>query len=31
MPSFTQNTPKGMPVMSPAQANEIADYLLSLK
>jgi cytochrome c oxidase subunit II len=31
MPSFTQNTPKGMPVMTPAQANEIADYLLSLK
>jgi cytochrome c oxidase subunit 2 len=31
MPSFTQNTPKGMPVMTPAQADEIADYLLSLK
>jgi cytochrome c oxidase subunit II len=31
MPSFTQNTPKGLPVMTPAQADEIADYLLSLK
>ena len=31
MPSFTQNTPKGMPVMTPAQANTLANYLLSLK
>jgi hypothetical protein len=28
MPSFTENTPKGMPVMTPAQADTIADWLL---
>jgi cytochrome c oxidase subunit 2 len=28
MPSFTQNTPKGMPEMTPAEANTIADWLL---
>jgi cytochrome c oxidase subunit 2 len=31
MPSFTQNTPHGLPVMSTAQAQTLADYLLSLK
>jgi len=28
MPSFTENTPKGQPVMSKAQAETIADFLL---
>jgi cytochrome c oxidase subunit II len=28
MPSFTENTPKGMPVMTHDQAAEIADFLL---
>jgi cytochrome c oxidase subunit 2 len=28
MPSFTENTPKGQPVMTPDQAAEIADFLL---
>ncbi len=31
MPSFTLNTPKGMPVMTRADAENLADYLLSLK
>jgi cytochrome c oxidase subunit 2 len=31
MPSFTQNTPKGDPVMTRQQAEILADYLLSLK
>jgi len=31
MPSFTENTPAGQPVMTPAQANTLATYLLSLK
>ena len=31
MPSFTKNTPKGLPVMTDADANTIADYLLSGK
>lgn len=31
MPSFTQNTPRGMPVMTQSQAETLADYLLSLK
>jgi hypothetical protein len=31
MPSFTENTPKGMPVMTPDQANTIADWLLEQK
>ena len=31
MPSFTLNTPKGMPVMTRADAETLADYLLSLK
>jgi cytochrome c oxidase subunit II len=31
MPSFTENTPKGDPVMTRAQAETLADYLLSLK
>lgn len=31
MPSFTQNTPKGLPVMTRTQAEQIADYLLELK
>ncbi len=30
MPSFTKDTPKGMPVMSRAEAGALADYLLSL-
>jgi cytochrome c oxidase subunit 2 len=31
MPSFTENTPPGDPVMTRAQAETLADYLLSLK
>lgn len=31
MPSFTENTPKGLPVMTRTQAEQIADYLLELK
>lgn len=31
MPSFTKNTPKGAPVMTRADAEVLADYLLSLK
>jgi cytochrome c oxidase subunit 2 len=31
MPSFTKNTPPGYPTMSRSEAEEIADYLLSLK
>jgi len=31
MPSFTRNTPKGDPVMTRAEAEQLADYLLSLK
>ncbi len=31
MPSFINNTPKGMPVMTPTEANTLANYLLSLK
>jgi cytochrome c oxidase subunit 2 len=31
MPSFTLNTPKGLPTMTRAQAETLADYLLSLK
>jgi cytochrome c oxidase subunit 2 len=31
MPSFTKNTPKGMPVMTPAEANTLADWLLEQK
>ena len=31
MPSFTENTPKGYPVMTRQQAEILADYLLSLK
>ena len=31
MPSFTTNTPQGMPVMTEQQAGTLADYLLSLK
>jgi cytochrome c oxidase subunit 2 len=31
MPSFTLNTPKGLPTMTRAQAETIADYLLSLQ
>jgi cytochrome c oxidase subunit 2 len=31
MPSFTENTPKGDPVMTREQAETLADYLLSLK
>jgi len=31
MPSFTENTPKGDPVMTRQQAETLADYLLSLK
>jgi cytochrome c oxidase subunit 2 len=31
MPSFTENTPKGLPSMTHAQAEQIADYLLELK
>ncbi|MET0627398.1 MAG: cytochrome c oxidase subunit II [Acidimicrobiia bacterium] len=31
MPSFTENTPKGMPEMTPAEASTIADWLLEQK
>ena len=31
MPSFTENTPKGYPVMTQAEAETLADYLLALK
>ena len=31
MPSFTENTPKGLPVMTRQEAETLADYLLSLK
>jgi cytochrome c oxidase subunit 2 len=31
MPSFTENTPKGQPVMTRQEAETLADYLLSLK
>ena len=31
MPSFTENTPKGQPTMTPPQAETIADYLLGQK
>lgn len=31
MPSFTENTPKGLPVMTRAEATTLADYLLALK
>ena len=31
MPSFTQDTPPGYPVMTRQQAETLADYLLSLK
>jgi len=31
MPSFTENTPPGYPVMTRQQAETLADYLLSLK
>jgi cytochrome c oxidase subunit 2 len=31
MPSFTQNTPKGLPEMTPTEANTIADWLLEQK
>jgi len=31
MPSFTENTPKGYPVMTRAEAGTLADYLLELK
>ena len=31
MPSFTLNTPRGQPVMTHAEAETLADYLLSLK
>lgn len=31
MPSFTENTPKGQPTMTRAQAETLADYLLELK
>jgi cytochrome c oxidase subunit 2 len=31
MPSFTRNTPKGQPTMTRAQAETLADYLLSLQ
>ena len=31
MPSFTENTPKGLPTMTHTQAEQIADYLLELK
>jgi cytochrome c oxidase subunit II len=30
MPSFTENTPKGLPVMTRQEAETLADYLLSL-
>ena len=31
MPSFTEDTPAGYPVMTRQQAETLADYLLSLK
>jgi cytochrome c oxidase subunit 2 len=31
MPSFTENTPAGLPTMTRTQAEQIADYLLELK
>jgi cytochrome c oxidase subunit 2 len=31
MPSFTENTPAGLPVMTHAEAETLADYLLELK
>ena len=31
MPSFTENTPPGLPVMTRTQAEQIADFLLELK
>jgi cytochrome c oxidase subunit II len=31
MPSFTENTPKGLPTMTKAQAQQIADFLLEQK
>ena len=31
MPSFTENTPHGLPVMTRQEAETLADYLLSLK
>ncbi|HEX5586301.1 MAG TPA: cytochrome c oxidase subunit II [Acidimicrobiia bacterium] len=31
MPSFTENTPKGLPEMTPAEASTIADWLLEQK
>jgi len=31
MPSFTEDTPAGDPVMTRAEAEQIADYLLELK
>lgn len=31
MPSFTRDTPKGLPVMTRAEAERIADYLLELR
>ena len=31
MPSFTKNTPKGLPTMTQTQAEQIADFLLELK
>lgn len=31
MPSFTEDTPKGLPTMTRTQAEQIADYLLELK
>ena len=31
MPSFTENTPPGLPVMTKAEAETLADYLLELK
>jgi cytochrome c oxidase subunit II len=31
MPSFTTDTPKGLPVMTQSQAEQIADFLLELK
>jgi hypothetical protein len=30
MPSFTEDTPPGYPVMTRAQAETLADYLLEL-
>jgi len=31
MPSFSQNTPPGMPTMTRTEAAQLADYLLQLK